>query len=278
MQNVLLAVDGSKFSEEAAWVLAHLPHPEPWRLTIVTVVTKPVMRGGYRVADVIDEAFLRDQENAQATFRKIASMFDGANVTVNHVMRDGVAGDTIVQVAEENESDLVVLGARGRTTIARILLGSVSDYVATHAPCSVLVVRPTGLREGNRALRIVIGFEESEASLAAIDEFEDIDWGPATHVDLVAVAPYLVTSFSEAIQSREGIGHLKSVLDDAATTLRDKVDHLKRHIIESDHIGNALVDFAEQHKSDLITVGESDRSTLNRVLLGSVSRFVLRHA
>jgi nucleotide-binding universal stress UspA family protein len=49
-------------------------------------------------------------------------------------------------------------------------------------------------------------------------------------------------------------------------------------LIEHEHIGNGLVNFAKDNQCDLIVVGEKPQSTLGRALLGSVSRFVLRHA
>ena len=48
----------------------------------------------------------------------------------------------ILEAAGRERSDLVVVGSRGLSGVARVLLGSVSEYVATHAHCSVLVVRP----------------------------------------------------------------------------------------------------------------------------------------
>lgn len=47
----------------------------------------------------------------------------------------------ICQVAQEENMDLIVMGSRGLGAIKRLLLGSVSNYVVHHAPCSVLIVR-----------------------------------------------------------------------------------------------------------------------------------------
>jgi nucleotide-binding universal stress UspA family protein len=44
-------------------------------------------------------------------------------------------------VAEEQDADLIVVGARGLTGLERFLLGSVSSKLAHHAPCSVMIVR-----------------------------------------------------------------------------------------------------------------------------------------
>ena len=54
----------------------------------------------------------------------------------------GDVGGTICRVAADLNVDVIVVGSHGRGTIARILLGSVSEQVVRHAPCPVLVVRP----------------------------------------------------------------------------------------------------------------------------------------
>jgi nucleotide-binding universal stress UspA family protein len=57
--------------------------------------------------------------------------------------RVGDAADAIVDVAEEQQTDLIVVGNKGMTGATRFLLGSVPNKVSHHAPCSVLIVRTT---------------------------------------------------------------------------------------------------------------------------------------
>ncbi len=57
--------------------------------------------------------------------------------------RQGDAADAVIDVAEEQRSDLIVVGNKGMTGAKRFLLGSVPNKVSHHAPCSVLIVRTT---------------------------------------------------------------------------------------------------------------------------------------
>ncbi len=71
---------------------------------------------------------------------------DAATAGLNRVeifSRQGDAADAILDVAEEQRADLIVVGNRGMTGAKRFLLGSVPNKVSHHAPCSVLIVRTT---------------------------------------------------------------------------------------------------------------------------------------
>ncbi len=68
----------------------------------------------------------------------------GAGVeSVETFARQGDAADAILDIAEEQRSDLIVVGNRGMTGAKRFLLGSVPNKISHHAPCSVLIVRTT---------------------------------------------------------------------------------------------------------------------------------------
>ena len=68
----------------------------------------------------------------------------GAGIeNVETFARQGDAADAILDVAEEQRSDLIVVGNRGMTGAKRFLLGSVPNKVSHHAPCSVLIIRTT---------------------------------------------------------------------------------------------------------------------------------------
>lgn len=65
----------------------------------------------------------------------------GINTEVQQI--PGAPGKTICEVARNRSADLIMIGNRGRRGVAELVLGSVSNYVLHHAPCSVLVVKPS---------------------------------------------------------------------------------------------------------------------------------------
>jgi nucleotide-binding universal stress UspA family protein len=279
MKKVILATDGSGFANEAAWFLAHLPRHDKMELTVLTVLDDPAIARNYPTATWLHEAIEREKNLADSAFRQIEEMFEGANVTLRSIVQHGHRGETIVQVAKEQHADLVVVGARGHSVVSRLLLGSTSDYVATHAPCSVLVVRPTKVRQTDHPLQVAIGYQNSEQAHAAIEQFREIKWGRETDVDLVFVVPFMAGFLNDVVVD---IAVAKEVaqkqVEKATEEILDVAPNTSGRVIASDHIGEGLVTFVEDEQCDLIVVGETPRSALGRFLLGSTTIFVLRHA
>ena len=67
--------------------------------------------------------------------------FSEAGFTVEKHAREGDPADTILHVADEQNADLIVVGARGHTGLRRFMLGSVSSKLSHHSPRSLLIVR-----------------------------------------------------------------------------------------------------------------------------------------
>ena len=81
------------------------------------------------------------REDVDATLEAAAALARAASVDVNVYPRQGDPADAILDVAEEREADLIIVGNKGMTGAKRFLLGSVPNKVSHHAPCSVLIIR-----------------------------------------------------------------------------------------------------------------------------------------
>jgi len=83
------------------------------------------------------------REDVDATLEGAAQIVRDASVPVSVYAREGDPADAILDVAEEQKADLIVVGNKGMTGAKRFLLGSVPNKVSHHAPCSVLIIRTT---------------------------------------------------------------------------------------------------------------------------------------
>ena len=84
---------------------------------------------------------INPREDVDATLEEAAKIARDAGVQVELFARQGDPADAILDVAEEVEADLIVVGNKGMTGAKRFLLGSVPNKVSHHAPCSVLIIR-----------------------------------------------------------------------------------------------------------------------------------------
>ncbi len=81
------------------------------------------------------------RQDVEVSLTDAAEIAREAGVSVNTHARQGDAADAILDVAEEQNADLVIVGNKGMSGAKRFLLGSVPNKVSHHAPCSVLIVR-----------------------------------------------------------------------------------------------------------------------------------------
>ncbi|HEV3093276.1 MAG TPA: universal stress protein [Solirubrobacteraceae bacterium] len=86
---------------------------------------------------------INPREDVEATLEAAAQIARDAGVPVNVYPRQGDPADAILDVAEEQGADLIIVGNKGMTGAKRFLLGSVPNKVSHHAPCSVLIIRTT---------------------------------------------------------------------------------------------------------------------------------------
>jgi nucleotide-binding universal stress UspA family protein len=86
---------------------------------------------------------INPREDVNQTLEAAAAVAREAGVEVDLYPRQGDPADAILDVAEEQEADLIVVGNKGMTGAKRFLLGSVPNKVSHHAPCSVLIIRTT---------------------------------------------------------------------------------------------------------------------------------------
>jgi nucleotide-binding universal stress UspA family protein len=145
---ILIATDGTKHGTAAVEMLKNLDLKEGDEIKIISVVDMAVplaidIYGGYLPDTTELEKAARENAGKvlEQTSEKVKTLFADRKVTVTTDTLFGSPESRIVETAEEMHSDLIIVGSHGYNRWERLLLGSVSDSVVHHAPCSVLVVR-----------------------------------------------------------------------------------------------------------------------------------------
>lgn len=134
---LLLATDGSKFSQAATKAIISQYQPQGTEIKVLNVVDLPLLIPTLYAAEFRKESLKEGEKLVQRAGARLAK----AGYKVQTEVEEGDPRSKIVEDAARWKADLVILGSHGRKGIDRFLMGSVSDDVARHAPCSVQIVR-----------------------------------------------------------------------------------------------------------------------------------------
>jgi nucleotide-binding universal stress UspA family protein len=141
---ILLAVDGSVYSDAAVEEILKRPWPPQSKVKVITAVASPVPIGIGPWAGSPDPFVEWGKSAAEAVIdRALLSLkpIAGDTLKITSEIIYGSPGQVIVGEAENWGADLIVMGSRGLGAWNRLVLGSVSSAVVHHAKCSVEIVR-----------------------------------------------------------------------------------------------------------------------------------------
>jgi len=196
------------------------------------------------------------------------------------VETDALIGNPVPRLLEVAESAaLVVLGNRGRGGFASLLLGSVSQQVATHAPCPVVIVRGRGdVTDGP----IAVGVDDTDAAdhvlrtafQAAAERDADLavvrTYLPPTPLWIGDVPATLVDTPEE-----DAAEHAR--VESLLAGWREKYPQVPVEVTVS-HDSPAAVLVGVSHRAQLVIVGSHGRGAIASALLGSTGMQLLHHA
>ncbi len=138
---IVVAVDGSERSIEAAQVAAELAKARSGKLFIFTAVRPPEgwwgIEGAPPPPKSMSNALVAAQQQVLDT---TVEQIDLTDVNFETALAIGEPSSAISSFCTENEADVLVIGRRGAGVIERFILGSVADRLVHYAPCPVLVV------------------------------------------------------------------------------------------------------------------------------------------
>jgi nucleotide-binding universal stress UspA family protein len=123
-RSIVVGTDGSETAQRAVAAAADLARLAGAALELVST---------YEPAN--------PREDVDATLADAVERLEGSGLVVRTHTREGDPADAILDVAEEQGADLIVVGNKGMTGARRFLLGSVPNKISHYAPCSVLIVR-----------------------------------------------------------------------------------------------------------------------------------------
>ena len=267
-RNLLIADSGKGHVEEMVRMLQDLPSMKRARATLLHVV--PEQSKAQAEDHRVDAEALLDKANERMGLQP-----DSATILV----REGDTKQVVLKVAEEINSDLIVMGSRGLGRLQSILANSTSQYVFQLSTRPMLLVRDDlYVRHVNRVMVTVDGTGVGDDALrTACELVNEIPGGTLTGVHVVR---------QKSTPTRGGRTRADEILDAAVQRARGFGVELKPMTSFGNDIGRAVCAAAREANADLVVIASQDRRPLvarglvdlDKLLGGSVSDYIRVHA
>ena len=148
---ILVSIDGSADSKKAADYALSLSKKYGSGVILLHVLTEKISYEYDRnldntelsnsVKENILEKHIQEAESWFNVTKQSISQDNNININTKIIIKEKSIAEDIINYAEKNSIDLIVLGTRGRTGLKKTLLGSIASSVVTHAHCPVLIIR-----------------------------------------------------------------------------------------------------------------------------------------
>ena len=138
--NILIAMDGSEASQRALSQAVDIAKLCNAKLHTIYVVETGLF-SSLPMEGTVEIMYSVLEKEGDEVMEKAKEYATGKSITVITHMKQGHAGSEILALAEEEKSDLIIVGSHGKSNTDRLLIGSVSTFVVTHSTVTTMVVR-----------------------------------------------------------------------------------------------------------------------------------------
>lgn len=287
---VVVSLDGTPLSESILPVVRGLAERVTMRVTLVSVIDTPLDYGW------ADEPRVRDLDAANSAvaarerylYSRVKQLGD---IPIDVAVRLGRPADQILEVADDQEADLIAIASRAHSGIRRFFVGSVASRVLQGSTRPVLIVRYRGEETEpepvriNRVLVPLDGSEFAEAALGTVRAlFGDSDValhlvqiiGPLRFVDFHEVEGYSpddLTAFADRFAQ-----NARKYLLQLADELEREVPKVTWEVDEGSDVEEGIERAASASGADLIAMSTHGRTGIRRFVFGSIAERVLQEA
>jgi nucleotide-binding universal stress UspA family protein len=276
---ILLAVDESDNANEAVRLLQYFSTD---RLVVLHAINVPKPAYPMMVPEVAAELY-QDLERSMRTdgerlLDRTVSILPLHTGPVTKVIQIGSPAEVILTTAEQENIDLIVMGARGLGPIKERVFGSVSHRVLAAAPCAKLIVS----RPVKTVQKVLLPLRSSSDTEDAIRFLELSPFRQPVEVCLLSVLPTIHPNWgtaalaAEPLQARE-VENAEAFLHATANQLKRMGYSVRSHVLMGTPI-ESILEQAQGQRADLILMGSRGRRGVLRLVLGSVSHAVLHSA
>ncbi|HEU4686378.1 MAG TPA: universal stress protein [Nitrospira sp.] len=284
IERILLATDFSAHARRAEDYGAFMAAAWDAALTVMSVLEFPP---GMNPDYPINQEYLRYRMNETSEqLADCTQRLSRRGLRVASRITTGLPSEEIVGAARADDSDLIVLGTRGKSGLAHVLLGSTAERVIRTAPCPVLAVHidadsPPERVTGVALERLLVPIDFSDYSLDAVEYAALVAARAKASVKLLHVLEPLSYGLDFTLihaDERQRKRERCAMRLDALSTALSKAGLSASSLIRGGVPADSILDEARAGRHDLIVMGTHGRRGMSHVLCGSVAEAVLRKA
>jgi nucleotide-binding universal stress UspA family protein len=271
-RKILVAIDGSASSRNALRQAFKFATDEKCWITVTSVV--PTYEGELEILAVKDiRASLRKPcDDALSEARSFA---EKERALVKTVCEEGEVHERIVDLADAENCDLIIMGRRGLRPVERMLVGVVTARVIGHTQRDVLVV-PDGTKVGWKT--IVLATDGSRFSAAATERAITFAKSYGGELKVLSVVDVPAEFYAEAPQAVEDLVRKAKGFVAGVKKQAEEAGVAAETFIGEAEAYQAVNNLALEQKADLSILGSHGRTGLRRLLMGSVTEKVIGYA
>jgi len=266
-KRILVATGGSPWSDAAVAYAIRLAAGTGGEVMILTVLTVPVSYVVEESGIGFDMLMDSVEQEGKGRLLKAATDATQAGVAYTTFLIWGNIPATILQTADAEACELIILGSRGLTGWKRLMLGSISNAVAAKASQPVLVVKqhPTGAPGAPLWRRVLVATGDSAWSDAAVE-----------HAVRLAHAEQLEVCFLHVARTRGPRGDTPAALEGQESLVRAEARAAAAGLIYDATLGagdmvRTILDTAATKQCDAIVMGSRGLTGWKRLMLGSIA-------
>jgi nucleotide-binding universal stress UspA family protein len=273
---ILVAVDGSEPSKVATAVAARLAREHGGDLLLCFCVNwKPLIAQFESIGAIVDPTPTIEamKERGRSVIAEASEIAKRMGVDARSRTAAGDPTTTVLTLAYETGSTLIVMGTHDGAGVQRLLVGSTTTAVLRRSSIPVLMVRP-GIALAGEARRcferVLVATDGSERSAGAVETAITLPPEDRRELIFCSVAAVEPGEASNAMDPQAAV-------DPALTNARAHGAHAEGRVLMG-HPSAALVAAAQREHADLIVLGTHGRAGADRVSLGSVAERIVRTA
>ena len=271
-RNVLVAIGGSPWSDAALSYAISLVAASGADLTILTVLASPV---AYTMPDVMSSSELlmeSIERQGHELIGQASARAEAAEVPHNAVAKWGSVPETILQTAQEEQCDLIILGSRVITGWKRLMIGRTLNAVTARCEQPLLVVKhPPAVELGQSTWRrLLVATGGSPWSDMAVDHALKLAQQNGLEVCLLCVDTSRPAATGDAFDDNSAA---KDILANAEARAAAAGVTYEAHLAYGD-VTEAVLETAGSRQCDAIVMGSRGMTGLKRLMIGSISNAV----